>query len=92
MLKKPSPAKPKTPQKALPTKDELRRIATLALSEVAADRGAAPAARAAAARTLLESLGDIGRLQELARSSEKPLSEMTLSELDEAIAQAAKAG
>lgn len=72
----------------IPPKDELRRIATLALTEVAADRGAAPAARAAAARTLLESIGDIGRLQELSRQSEKPLGQLSVAELDAEIARA----
>lgn len=72
----------------LPTKDDLRRVALVALREVAADKAAPSAARAAAARTILESLGDIGRLQELARATEKPLAEMSLAELDEAIAAA----
>jgi hypothetical protein len=49
---------------------------------VAGDENAPPAARAAAARTLLESLGDIGRLQELARQAEKPLSQLSAAELD----------
>jgi hypothetical protein len=75
-------------KKAVPPKDELRRIATLALIAVASDPGAPSAARAAAARTLLESLGDIGRLQEIARAAERPLNELSLQELDEEIAKA----
>lgn len=73
----------------IPTKDALRRIATQALTDVAADANAPPAARAAAARTLLESIGDIGRLQEMARKAEKPLSELSVAELDAEIARAA---
>jgi hypothetical protein len=55
---------------------------------VAGDANAPPAARAAAARTLLESIGDIGRLQELQRQAEKPLSQLTAAELDQEIALA----
>jgi hypothetical protein len=50
--------------------------------DVAADSAAPPAARAAASRTLLESIGDIGRLQEVSRAAEKPLNEMNAKELD----------
>ena len=80
------------PPKSIPPKDEIRRVATLALLDVSASRAAPPAARAAAARTLLESLGDIGRLQEIARAQEKPLSELTLAELDAEIAKATPKG
>jgi hypothetical protein len=52
---------------------------------VADDEEAPAAARAAASRTILESLGDIGRLQEVARQAEKPLTEMTSREIDEEI-------
>lgn len=76
----------------VPSKDEIREIATLALIEVARNPKAAAAARAAASRTLLESLGDIGRLQELARSKEKPLVDMTSKELNDEIARLKKAG
>ena len=79
-----------TRPKALPVKDEIRRVATQALLAVADDTKAAPAARAAAARTLLESLGDIGRLQEIARANERPLTELSLSELDAEIAKTTK--
>jgi hypothetical protein len=75
----------KKPQ--VPPKDEVRRIATLALIAVAGDTKAPSAARAAAARTLLESLGDIGRLQEIARAAERPLNELSLQELDAEIAK-----
>ena len=67
------------------SKDELRQIALHALVEVADDGDAPAAARAAAARTILESLGDIGRLQEVARASEKPLTEMSAKEVQEEI-------
>ena len=83
-------APPPTASKAkveTPTKDELRDIAMLALVSVAANAKAPAAARAAAARTLLESLGDIGRLQEVAKRSEKPLNEMTAAEVDSEIAR-----
>jgi hypothetical protein len=63
-------------------------LATQALMSVAGDANAPPAARAAAARTLLESIGDIGRLQELSRQAEKPLSQLTAAELDQEIARA----
>jgi hypothetical protein len=76
----------------IPVKDEVRRVATLALLDVSGDKKAPPAARAAAARTLLESLGDIGRLQELSRASERPLTELSLSELDQMIDTRAKSG
>jgi hypothetical protein len=76
------------PIKSIPPKDAIRRVATNALLAVAADKGAPAAARAAAARTLLESLGDIGRLQEIARAAERPLNELSLAELDEEIAKA----
>ena len=66
----------------MPSKDELRQIAIDALTAVAKSPKSPAAARAAAARTLLESLGDIGRLQELAKASEKPLTEMTATEID----------
>lgn len=69
--------------KDLPPKDQIRKIATQALIDVSEDAKAPPAARAAAARTLLESLGDIGRLQSPVSRAEKPLSEMTNTELDE---------
>lgn len=73
--------------KAIPSKDQIRSVAITALLDVAQDEQAAPAAKAAAARTLLESLGDIGRLQEVARASEKPLNEMNAKELDAEIAR-----
>jgi hypothetical protein len=80
----------KAPQ-SVPPKDEVRRIATLALIDVSKNPNAPAAARAGAARTLLESLGDIGRLQEIGRASERPLAELTLSELDAEIDKASKA-
>jgi hypothetical protein len=62
--------------------DELRVIAQSALVAVAQDPLAPPAARAAASRTLLESLGDIGRLQEQTRRADKPLTELNLNEIN----------
>jgi hypothetical protein len=79
------PSKPKPDP--MPSKDHIRAIATASLLSVAQSVKAPPAARAAASRTLLESIGDIGRLQEVARASEKPLSEMNARELDEEIAR-----
>lgn len=71
----------------LPTRDEMRMQALVALMEVAGDRNEPGSSRAAAARTLLESLGDIGRLQETQRSAEKPLTELSAQEIDEEIAR-----
>jgi hypothetical protein len=68
-------------------KDDIRQVAMDALVKVARDPKAPAAARAAAARTLLESLGDIGRLQELAHASEKPLTSMSQNEIDLEIAR-----
>jgi hypothetical protein len=79
----PRPPRPKP----LPTRDELRETAIRSLVDVSADKTAPPAARAAAARTILESIGDIGRLQETQRSAEKPLTELTAAELDQEIAR-----
>lgn len=67
------------------SKEDTRKIALRALVEVADDPVAPSAARAAAARTLLESLGDIGRLQEVAQRAEKPLNEMSPREINEEI-------
>jgi hypothetical protein len=78
-------AKRPTRTEPLPTKDHIRRVAITALIAVAQDPAASAAAIAAASRTLLESLGDIGRLQEIARQAEKPLNEMNARELDEEI-------
>jgi hypothetical protein len=74
----------------LPSKDDIRSIATNALVRVARDTKAPPAAVAAAARTLLESIGDIGRLQEVAKLAEKPTNEMTATEIDEELARLGK--
>jgi hypothetical protein len=71
----------------MPTIDEIRRQATQTLMDVAADAAAPPAARAAASRTLLESLGDIGRLQAVGDRAKKPMTQMSLAELDEEIAR-----
>jgi hypothetical protein len=65
-----------------PSKDLIREVATSTLVSVSKDSKAPPAARAAAARTLLESIGDIGRLQSPTRQSEKPLNEMSKAEID----------
>lgn len=71
----------------LPTKDEVRRVAMDALLAVARDKAAPAQARAGAARTLLESIGDIGRLQEVARISDKSQTELSIGEIDEEIAR-----
>jgi hypothetical protein len=81
---------PASRPRPLPTKNEIRETALNALVRVAKDKTAPPAAVAAAARTLLESIGDIGRLQELARATEKPLSEMTANEIEDEIARLQK--
>jgi hypothetical protein len=75
------------PRKGIPPKDIQREVAILALLDVAQNAKATPAARAAAARTLLEALGDIGRLQELASTAAKPLTELTPNEIDEEISR-----
>lgn len=69
----------------IPPKEDLRQIAIFALIRVSRDAKSPPAAAAAAARTILETIGDIGRLQEVARQAEKPLTELTSRELDEEI-------
>jgi hypothetical protein len=61
-------------------------LARAALREVAASERAPASARAAAARTLLEAGGLIGRLQEKPRNS-KGLNEMTRDELEAEIAR-----
>ena len=71
----------------IPPKEALREVAIKALVSVAEDPDAAPAARAAAARTLLETIGDLGRLQEVARRAEKPLTELSAAELDAELAR-----
>ena len=93
-LKKSLADRPKmTPEKSLadelkiPDRDILRNIATRSLVEVAEDKKAPAAARAAASRTLLESIGDIGRLQEVSRQAEKPLNEMNAQEVEAEIAR-----
>ena len=65
--------------------DGLRAIAIETLQSVCGDVQAPAAARAAAARTLLELIGAIGRLQEPERTRETPVSELSASELDREI-------
>ena len=92
-------ARPKTPKPqtkidtlpagpGLPDTAELQAVALSALKAVAEDTDAPAAAKAAAARTLLEYTGGIGRHAEPppSVSRTKPLSEMSLAELDAAIA------
>jgi hypothetical protein len=64
--------------------EDLKAIAIETLLGVAGDCDAPAAARAAAARTLLEMLGEVGRLQEksVAGTGGKPIIEMTATELD----------
>lgn len=72
----------------LSTRDRLRRAAVSALETVATDAGAPAAARAQAARTLLELLGELGRNAapggELA---ERDVSTMSAQELDQELAR-----
>lgn len=65
--------------------EALKTIAIETLKAVANDVQAPAAARAAAARTLLELLGAIGRLQEPERTRETPVSELSAIELDREI-------
>lgn len=62
-------------------------IAMEALRDVARDRKAPAAARAAAARTLLEASGRIGRLQVSAPTDNRPLNEMSASEIESEISR-----
>lgn len=66
-------------------REKVREIAMQALMRVANSKSAPAAAVAAAARTLLESLGDIGRLQETMRQAEKPLTELSPLEIQQEI-------
>ncbi len=65
----------------------IRALAIDTLQGVCDDRKAPANARAMAARTLLELLGEIGRLQEQKPSDTKSLHEMTPKELDAEIAR-----
>jgi hypothetical protein len=68
--------------------DEIKDIAMSALLDVAADKQAPAAARAAAARTMLEVHGAIGRNQDLAKLDEhRSLAEMSPGEINEEIAR-----
>ena len=68
--------------------DVIRQIALDALVAVASDEEASASARAAAARTLMESIGVIGRLQDLGRlSEERNATEMTPNEISDEIAR-----
>ena len=69
-----------------------RELALKTLREICEKSDAPAQAKAGAARTILEMLGDIGRLQEQKKDSEnKLLSEMSKSELDQEIAKIARA-
>ena len=68
------------------TGKSLEELALEALRAVAGDSTAPAAARAAAARTLLEACGKLGRNQEIiADTKDKDLSTMSLSDLDKEI-------
>jgi hypothetical protein len=72
------------------SESDLKALSIEVLQEVARDRAAPAAARAAAARTLLELLGEIGRLQVEKRSgTESPLGELSAADLDREIARLA---
>ena len=79
-----SGAPPRQPKKALSDAD----LARQALREVAADKDASASARAQAARTLAEMAGVIGRNSEPPPRTDKPVSEMTLEELEQALKDA----
>jgi hypothetical protein len=66
-----------------PTADAIKSVALAALLDVAQNGHAPAAARAAAARTMLEAIGAIGRLQDLARldESKRNASEMSSEEI-----------
>ena len=66
---------------------DLEREAIEALREVARDKKAPAAARAAAARTLLETAGKIGRLQTVSPTDQRPLDQMSASEIENEIAR-----
>jgi hypothetical protein len=69
---------------------DLKALSIEVLVGVAQDSTAPAAARAAAARTLLELLGEIGRLQVEKRSgTESPLGELSAADLDREIARLA---
>ena len=63
------------------SQSDLRLLAVTALAEVASDKEAGAAPRASAARTLLEYVGDLGRLAEK-RNDDGALGEMTREELE----------
>ena len=68
--------------------ETIRQIALDALVSVAGDPEAPASARAAAARTLMEAIGAIGRLQDLGRMAEnRNASEMSPAEISEEIAR-----
>jgi hypothetical protein len=70
--------------------EDLKALSIETLSRVCRDAEAPAAARAAAARTLLELLGAIGRLQVPERQSEAPLAELSAAELDVEIERLAR--
>jgi hypothetical protein len=77
--------------KPAPAPDELREIGLTALVSVAPNAKAPPAARASAARSILEAVGAIGRSQDLSRLDDKrDMSTMSPKELDDEIARLTK--
>src|SRR5262245_48297943 len=71
--------------------EKLRDTALAALVTVAGAPGSAPAARAAAARTLLEWLGDIGRNQPAGGSAARTraVGDLSLAEIEEELGASA---
>lgn len=82
-----------TPAERPRSVDSVRTVAQKALLDIAADRDAPAAARAAAARTLLEMEGAIGRNQEPPRrTADKPLAALTRAELEAELAALRQTG
>lgn len=76
------------PIPSIPDSDSIRALSIDALLRVSGNDKAPAAARAAAARTLLEAIGVIGRNQDVSRMNEnRSASEMTTAEIGEEIAR-----
>jgi len=70
--------------------DDIKDAAMAALLDVVNNKQSPAAARAGAARTMLEAIGAIGRNQDLAKLDERrPLAEMSPGEVNQEIARLA---